>query len=113
MQINTDKQLTELDNFLLRNNQQPTPRRSYLSNQPAKNQQHLKQHNQKENQPLITNNSRSPARSASKKTLSSHDNSQSSLSLSRQRAKSRRSCKVLKRHCENHEELDGAYRINI
>lgn len=95
-----DKGLTELDNFLIRNNQQPTPRRSYISVQPSKNNQMpLKQHHTKENQPLINNTSRSPARSASKRTLSSHDSEQPSLNLSRQRAHSRRSIKVTKHSC--------------
>jgi hypothetical protein len=106
MQMQNDKTMTELDNFLIRNNQQPTPRRSYLSAQPPKHSQlPFKHQHTKENQPLINNTSRSPARSTSKRNLSSHDSEQCSLNLSRQRARSRRSIKAIKRPCENHDEI--------
>ena len=97
-----EQQLTDLDHFLLRNNQQPTPKRSYASQinrHPPHHPSHKNHQQLKENQPLIRNQSRSPARCSSKNTLSSQDNSQSSLRLSRQRAKSRKSVKVIRRYC--------------
>lgn len=42
-----DQHLTELDQFLLRNNQQPTPKRSYLipaNQKPAQGPHHPRQH---------------------------------------------------------------------
>lgn len=76
MDCKMPNELSELDSFLLKNNQQPTPRRSNLAQYPYKNAQPIRKlPNMKENQPLIQNKSRSPARSASRKTLMTHQDS--------------------------------------
>lgn len=92
----------------MRNNLQPTPKRSSLINQyPAKNY--------KENQLNVNNLGRSPARSASRKTLNSKEESlhgqNHNQNESRNRVKSRRELEV--RTCQNHEEQEGQFHINI
>ncbi len=83
----------------MRNNLQPTPKRSSLINQyPAKNH--------KENQLNVNNVSRSPARSASRKNIQSKEDSLHSISQNegRNRAKSRRIEFDHIKTCQNHED---------
>jgi len=86
---------------------QPTPKRSSLINQ------YPKQH--KENQLNVNNINRSPARSMSRKTLASRDDSSHSLTHNdtRGRAKSRRIDREIARTCQNHENIEGGFHINI
>lgn len=107
MQIKLNKPLAELNNLILRNNMQPTPKRNSLISQ------YPKQH--KENQLNVNNISRSPARSMSRKVLASKEDSVHLVTHNdtRGRAKSRRTERNTLRACQNHQSIEGGFHINI